>query len=96
MSVGQNLILPFILFYPWLSAFPLFGSSCPPAQGLPKSRLSGQAVTHRSAQAEDASGVLDQAPARGPEHQGEQADRDDVGRGFGDGGDGEGAVAFVP
>ena len=41
MSVGQNLILPFILFYLpaavsrtrlWLSAFPLFGSSCPPAQ----------------------------------------------------------------
>jgi len=61
MSVGQNLILPFIFFYPWLSVFPLFGLSCPPAQGLPKSRLAGQAVTHRGAQAEDASGVLDQA-----------------------------------
>ena len=87
MSVGQNLILPFILFYLpaavsqtrlWLSAFPLFGSSSPPAQGLPKSRLAAQPV------------------AEGPEHQGEQADRGDVGRGFGDGGDGEGARALVP
>jgi len=75
MSVGQNLILPFIFFYPWLSAFPLFGSSCPPAQGLPKSRLPAQAV------------------AEGPEHQGEQADRGDVGRGLGDGGGGVDAVA---
>ena len=90
MSVGQNLILPFILFYLpaavsqtrlWLSAFPHFGLSCPPAQGLPKSRLADQLVPHRGAQAEDAFGVLDQAAAEGPEHQGEQADR----------GDGEGA-----
>jgi hypothetical protein len=26
MSVGQNLILPFIFFHPWLSAFPLSAS----------------------------------------------------------------------
>jgi hypothetical protein len=37
-----------------------------------------------------------ETPAEGPEHQGEQADRGDVGRGLGDGGDGEGAVAVIP
>ena len=36
-----------------------------------------------------------QAVAQGPEHQGEQADRGGVGRGFGDGGDGEGAAVPV-
>ena len=50
-----------------------------PPQGIPKSRLAGQAVAQRGAQAEDAFGVLDQPVAEGPEHQGEQADRGDVG-----------------
>jgi hypothetical protein len=36
-----------------------------------------------------------QPVAEGPEHQGEQAERGDVGRGFGDGGDGEGAAVPV-
>ena len=36
-----------------------------------------------------------QAVAEGPEHQGEQAERGDVGRGFGDGGDGEGAACVA-
>jgi len=84
-SVGQNLILPFILLICLrlfgrrsdLSrqasvlrlgcgpVFPLFGSSCPPAQGLPKSRLPAQSA------------------AEGPEHQGAQAERGDVGQGSG-------------
>ena len=92
MSVGQKLILPFILFYPWLSAFPLFGLSCRLAQGLPKSRLAGRFVPHRRPQSEDAFGVLDQAAARGPEHERKQASGGEVGRGLGNGGDGEGGA----
>ena len=42
------------------------------------------------------SGNLRPLAAEGPDHQGEQAQRLDVGRGFGDGGDGEGAAATIP
>ena len=42
---------------------------------------------------EKSGNLATQPVAEEPEHEGEQADRGDVGRGFGDGGDGEGAVA---
>ena len=88
MSVGQNLILPFIFFYLpaavsqtrlWLSAFPLFGSSCPPLKDFRNHALPARRSRSGARRPRMLFGVFDQPVAEGPEHEGEQADRGDVG-----------------